>query len=60
MSLSDSKSQIFRYIQYRNELRIGYFAAGFAEEDVVVGVGFKRWIEIDEIDALVREFAAIP
>ena len=41
------------------ELRLAHLAAGFTEEDVVVGVRVKRRIEINEIDALVREFAAV-
>ena len=33
------------------ELRLAYFAAALAEENVVIGVGIKRRIEINEIDA---------
>jgi hypothetical protein len=42
------------------ELCLAYFAAGLAEENVVICVGIKRRIQIDEIDAFVREFVAIP
>jgi hypothetical protein len=41
------------------ELRLAHLTAGFAEEDVVVGVRIERRIEIDEVDALVREFAPV-
>ena len=44
----------------RVELRLAYFAAGFAEEDVVIGVGVKRRIEIDEIDAGIGELFRVP
>ena len=36
------------------ELRLAYFAAGFANEDVVVGVGVKGRVEVNEIDAVGR------
>ena len=38
------------------ELRLAYFAAGLPEEDIVIGVGVKRRIEINEIDAGIGEF----
>ena len=41
------------------KLRLAYFAAGLAEENVVIGVGIERRIEIDEIDARVRELARV-
>jgi hypothetical protein len=41
------------------ELRLAYLPARLAEEDVVIGVGIKRRIEIDEIDARVGKFTAI-
>jgi hypothetical protein len=37
--------------------RIGYSAAGFPKEDAVVGLGIKRWVEINEIDALVQKLS---
>jgi len=42
------------------ELCLAYFAAGFAKEDVVIGIGIKRRIEIDEIDAGIGKFFRIP
>ena len=42
------------------ELRLAYFAAGLAEEDVVIGVRIKRRIEIDEIDAGIGELLGVP
>ena len=41
------------------KLRLAYFAAGLAEENVVIGVRIERRIEIDEIDARVRELARV-
>ena len=41
------------------KLRLAYFAAGLAEENVVIDVGIERRIEIDEIDARVRELARV-
>ena len=41
------------------ELRLAYFAAGFAEENVVVRVRVKGRVEVDEIDAFVRELVAV-
>jgi len=41
------------------KLRLAYFAAGLAEENVVIGVEIERRIEIDEIDARVRELARV-
>ena len=38
---------------------MAYLAAGLAEEDVVIGIGIKRRIEIDEIDARVRELVPV-
>ena len=42
------------------ELCLAYFAAGFAEQDVVIGVGIKRRVEVNEIDAVVWEFVPVP
>ena len=42
------------------ELRLAYFPAGLAEEDVVIGVGIKRRIEIDEIDTGIGELFRVP
>ena len=42
------------------ELRPAYFAAGLAEEDVVIGIGIKRRIEVNEIDARIRELLGVP
>ena len=37
------------------ELRLAVRAAGFLEEDVVVGVGVERRVELFEVHAFVRE-----
>ena len=42
------------------ELRLAYFTAGLPEEDIVIGVGIKRRIEVNEIDARIRKFFRIP
>ena len=42
------------------KLRLAYFAAGLAEENVVIGVGIERRIEIDEIDAGIGELLGVP
>jgi len=42
------------------ELCLAYFAAGFAKEDVVIGIGIKRRVKINEIDAGVRELRGVP
>ena len=42
------------------ELRLAYLSAGFAEEDVVIGVRIERRIEIDEIDGCVRKLFRVP
>jgi len=42
------------------ELRLAYFAAGLAKKDVVIGVGIKQRVEVNEIDTLVREFVPVP
>ncbi len=42
------------------ELCLAYFAAGLAEEDVVIGIRVKRRIEINEIDAGIGKFFRIP
>ena len=42
------------------ELCLTYFAAGLAEEDIVIGIGIERWIEINEIDARIRELLGVP
>ena len=42
------------------KLRLAYFAAGLAKEDVVIGVGIKRRIEINEIDAGIGKFFPVP
>src|SRR5213594_2437228 len=41
------------------ELRLAYLAARLAKEDVVIGVGIKRRIEIDKIDTRVGKFIPI-
>ena len=41
-------------------LGLAYFAAGFSEEDVVIGIGIKRRIELNEIDAGIGEFFRVP
>ncbi len=42
------------------ELRLAYFAAGLAEEDVVIGVGVEGRLEVDQIDAGVGELFRVP
>lgn len=42
------------------ELRLAHLAARLAEEDVVVGVGVKGRVEVNQIDAGVGEFLPIP
>jgi hypothetical protein len=42
------------------ELRLAYLPAWLAKEDVVIGVGVKRRIEIDQIDTLRRETLSGP
>jgi hypothetical protein len=42
------------------ELRLAYFAAGLAEEDIVIGIRIKRRIEINEIDAGIGKFFRAP
>ena len=41
------------------KLRLTHFAARLAEEDVVVGVGIKGRVEIDEIDARFGKFPRV-
>jgi hypothetical protein len=41
------------------ELRRAGFAARLAEKNIVIGVRIERWIEIDEVHALVRELVAV-
>ena len=43
----------------RVKLRLAYFAARFAKEDVVIGVRIKRRIEIDKIDTRIGKFFPI-
>ncbi len=42
------------------ELCLAHLTAGFAEEDVVIGVRMKRRIEVDEIHGRVRELFRVP
>ena len=35
-------------------------AASLAEDDVVIGIGIERWIEINEIDARIRKLLGVP
>ena len=39
------------------ELCLAHRAARLAEEDVVIGIRVKRWIEIDKIDTRIGEYA---
>ena len=41
------------------ELRLTYFVAGLAEEDVVIGIGFKRRIEINDVGARVWKLVGV-
>ena len=41
------------------ELRLAYLSARLAKEDVVIGVGVKRRIEIKKIDTRVGKFLPI-
>ena len=41
------------------ELRLAYLPARLAKEDIVIGVGIKRRIEIDEIDTRIGKFFPI-
>ena len=34
------------------ELCLAHLPAGFAEEDVVIGVRIERWVEINQVDAV--------
>jgi hypothetical protein len=42
------------------KLRLAYFAARLAEEDIVIRVRVKRWIEINKIDTRIRELFGVP
>ncbi len=42
------------------KLRLAHFAAGLAEEDVVIGVRIKWRIEIDKIDTRIWELFRVP
>jgi hypothetical protein len=41
------------------ELRLTRFTGSFTEQDVVIRVGIERWIEINEVNTLVRKFLGI-
>ncbi len=41
------------------ELRLAHLSARLAKEDVVIGVGVKRRVEIHEIDARIGKFLPI-
>src|SRR2546429_10010452 len=41
------------------ELRLTYLSGRFTKQNVVIGVGIKRRIEIDKIDARVGKFLSI-
>ena len=41
------------------ELRLAYLSARLAKQNIVIGVGIKRWIEINQIDAGVEKFFPI-
>jgi hypothetical protein len=41
-------------------VRLAYFAARFSEENIVIGIGVKRRIKIDEIDAGIGKFFRVP
>jgi hypothetical protein len=42
------------------ELPLAYFAAGLPEKDIVIGIGIKWWIKINEIDAGIGKFFRVP
>ncbi len=39
---------------------LAHFPAGFAKQNVVIRVRVERWIEINQIDARIREFFRVP
>ena len=41
------------------ELRLAHLSARLSKQDVVIGVGVKRWIEINKIDTRIRELAPV-